>query len=78
MFQNGSNCALLILQKLETLLSKGKNILQLTTMCSKYETDREKLLTFKALAKSSTAGDTIEPEVMDDFKEVIHLFGLYL
>lgn len=39
-------------------------------MCSKYETDREKILTFKSLANSSHTDQTIDPEAMKDFKEV--------
>lgn len=54
-------------------MSRGKNILQLTSMCSKYETDRENLLTFKNLAKYEETAEIINPEDLDDFKQVSFL-----
>lgn len=61
------------LQKLDEILAKGKNILQLTEICSKYETEREKVQPFKA---KHTAEENAKPaenqseEVLKDFKEV--------
>lgn len=59
-------------QKLDKLLSKGKNILQLTAICSKYETEREKVQPFKSqgLVEGSKRNVVPKEESLNDFKEV--------
>lgn len=61
-----------IRQKLDSLLAKGKNILQLTTICSKYETERELVQPFKAqnMTEHPKAAITSNNGTLKDFKEV--------
>lgn len=53
-------------------MAKGKQILQLIEICSKYETEREKVQSFKAhsTADEEKPAETQEDETLKDFKEV--------
>lgn len=59
-------------QKFDKLLAKGKNILQLTEICSKYETEREKLQPFKVqnTVEITKHDENRKNEILEDFKEV--------
>lgn len=64
-------------QKLDNLLAKGKKILQLTEICGKYETEREKLQPFKQHHTVENAKQVEdqrnENEILKDFKDVCSL-----
>lgn len=61
-----------ISQKLDKILAKGKNIIQLTEICSKYETEREKVQPFKSqnTAENVKTHENSSNEILKDFKEV--------
>lgn len=57
---------------MDHLLSKGKNILQLTSICSKYENEKEIVQPFKTqnLNDKPTEILTSNDQTLKDFKEV--------
>lgn len=61
-----------IFQKLDKLLTKGKNVLQLTAICSKYETEKEKVQPFKCQNQIKTISNEVacDNATLKDFKEV--------
>ena len=63
---------LLNLKKLDKILAKGKQILQLIEICSKYETEREKVQSFKthSTAEEEKPAEEQQDETLKDFKEV--------
>lgn len=67
------------MQKLDKVLAKGKHIMQLTEICSKYETEREKLQPFKSQSNVENLKQVPDQsnEVLDDFKKVGSLFNFF-
>lgn len=65
----------LIWQKFDKLLAKGKNIVQLTEICSKYETEREQVQPFRLqnIVVSPEQVADQNTEILKDFKEVWQL-----
>lgn len=75
--QKYSQICIFNFQKLDNLLAKGKKILQLTEICGKYETEREKVQPFKpyhTVENAKQAEDhNNENEILKDFKDVCSL-----
>lgn len=72
MFEKKSIDFCIFNQKLDKLLSKGKNILQLTEICGKYETEKEKVQPFKSQNLSEKPKETVitDGQTLNGFKEV--------